>query len=431
MTAAGIELGSALRNLSAKGVSQVAERACRLLVVVVSAGVLGEAVFGRFVFASTVTFLLALGTDLGTGIWTTRELARGRIRAAEVLRLGLSVRVAASLPYCAMVALLAAFVVHGEQSAALALLGIASLANALVDHFGAILRGLDRFVDEARLNGARALASTVAGAGGVLLHRSLSGLCVGLACAAVGCLAYGSWVVWRLQPDAWRPERGRFFDRNLAWSALQQSLPIWLAGVVSLIYFKTDTIFLKVLAGDTELGAYGAAYKFFEGSMIVPAVLLSVAFPQLSRAHGQPSAQRRLEWSLATLLVAMGAVAAAVCFGGAAPLVHLAFGRGFDRAIPSLRVLALGLPFLYLNFGLTHFLVARERGQANLLLSLMMLALTVALDAALIPGRAGIGAALATSTSEVALTLGCLRALWVDERLALEPSARRAARTGL
>ena len=47
-----------------------------LVLVVVSAPVLGQTVFGRFQFATTVTTMLALGTDLGLGLWTTRELAR-------------------------------------------------------------------------------------------------------------------------------------------------------------------------------------------------------------------------------------------------------------------------------------------------------------------------------------------------------------------
>jgi O-antigen/teichoic acid export membrane protein len=425
-----VDLRIAVRNLSVKGVSQVAERVCRLLVVVVSAAVLGESAFGRLVFASTVTFLLALGTDLGTGVWTTRELAKGRVRAEDVVRVGLSLRAAASLPYCLVVAAIALFAVRGEDSAAMALLGLAALANAFVDHFGAILRGLERFVDEARLNGLRAVATTTAGLGGLFAHRSLAGLCVGLAGASVAGVAYGGLVVWRLNPPVRGRERGRPLDRALAWVALRQSLPIWLAGLVSLLYFKVDTFFLKFLAGDAELGSYGAAYKFFEGSMILPSVLLSVTFPRLSRAHGRPLAQRELERRLGALLLVLGVLAGVVCSGGARPLVHVAFGIGFERAVLPLRVLALGLPFLYVNFGLTHFLLARDRGQATLILAVMMLGLNVALDAALIPRHLGLGAAWATSVSEVALTLGCLADLRWGGRLRPLPSAQGAARTG-
>lgn len=421
---------SALRNLSVKGASQVAERVCRMLVVIVSAGVLGDAAFGRFVFASTVTFLLALGTDLGTGVWTTRELARDRTRADDVVRVSLSLRMAASWPYAVVVAALAGFLMRGEDRAAIALLGIAALANVFVDYLSAILRGFERFVDEARLNGLRALATTAAGLGGLFAYRALWALCAGLAAASVACMVCGGLVVWRLDPDAWRGARERPLDRTLAHVALRQSLPIWLAGLVSLLYFKVDTVFLKFLAGDAELGTYGAAYKFFEGSMILPSVLLSVAFPQLSRAYGRPRAQRATERGLAALLLSLGAFAGLVCLAGARGLVHVVFGAEFERAVVPLRVLSLGLPLVYLNFGLTHFLLARDRGRATLLLALMMLGLNVTLDAALIPHHQGVGAAWATVLSEVALTFGCFGFLWLEVRAPRPPSVRGVARTG-
>jgi Na+-driven multidrug efflux pump len=119
-----------------------------------------------------------------------------------------------------------------------------------------------------------------------------------------------------------------------------------------------------------------------------------------------------------------------VCFFGAAGLVGLVFGPAFERAVPSLRVLALGQPLLYLNYGLTHFLVARDRERTMLWLALMMLVLTVGLDLALIPRMSGPGAAWATTLSEAALTLGCLAALRrKGALLAPRPSLRGAPRT--
>jgi len=88
-----------------------------------------------------------------------------------------------------------------------------------------------------------------------------------------------------------------------------------------------------------------------------------------------------------------------------------ALRSGFHRAEASLRVLAFGLPLLYLNFGLTHFLVARDMERATTWLALMMLMVSVTLDVALIPRWSGPGAACATVLAEVALSVGCLAAL--------------------
>src|SRR5207237_10216566 len=113
--------------------------------------------FGRYACGSPVTALLAFGTDLGLGLWTTRTLARHDDERSRIVRLGLTIRALASIPYAAAVAAVVAFAAEPGERAALALLGAAALASAFVDHFAAVLRGCDRFADDARLNATRAV----------------------------------------------------------------------------------------------------------------------------------------------------------------------------------------------------------------------------------------------------------------------------------
>jgi O-antigen/teichoic acid export membrane protein len=399
-----------LKNLSLKGLSLGLERVCRLGVVVASARVLGETDFGRFVFASTVTTFLALGADLGLGVWSTRALARNHGDTAPIVRVGLVLRSIMAAPFAVAVAA-AAFAVQGETRAAMLLMGVAALGSSLVDHVGALLRGYERFADEARLNTSRALLTLGAGMVALRFIPSLVGLCAALAAASVGSLVIAAGALFRMHPSRTAAMHVGSFDRVLAKAALQEAVPIWLAGLLSIVYFKADHLFIRWFAGDDELGAYGAAYKFFEGSMVVPAVLLAVAFPRLARAHGDEAAQRSLELRVSLVLFGLGSLAALVCLFGAAPLVRLVFGPAYGRAVPSLRVLSLGVPLLYFNYGLTHFLVARDRERSTLGLALMMLVLAVGLNLLLIPRMLGPGAAWATTLSEAALTLGCLAAL--------------------
>ncbi len=427
----GRELRDAIANLSLKTLSLGLERVCRLVVVLASAPVLGQAAFGRFVFASALTSLLALGTDIGLGVWTTRALARDRGDGDAIVLLGASVRALAAIPYAVVVGGIAILAVKGETRAAVALLGVAALANAFVDHVSAILRGYERFAEEAALNGCRALATAMAGLVALVAGRSLVSLCAALVAASLaGCL-YGLATLLRFHPLSGLVKRTtRARARELAGVALSQSWPIWIAGLLSLLYFKVDTFFLRFLAGDAELGAYGAAFKLFEGCMILPSIVLSIAFPKLARAHTDARAQRRLERLLAVSLIGLGVAVGAVGFLGARPLVSLLFGAGFGRAVASMRILALGLPLLYLNFGLTHFLLARDLGRATTWLAAMMLAANVALDAALIPRGSGPGAAWATVLSEVALTAASLAVLrMVGPVGRRRRSARGAART--
>jgi O-antigen/teichoic acid export membrane protein len=111
---------------------------------------------------------------------------------------------------------------------------------------------------------------------------------------------------------------------------------------------------------------------------------------------------------VAAVLLVLGLTVGAACYWGRAAIIALVFRAGFAAAVPSLQVLALGLPLLFLNYGLTHFLIARDLGRKNLVFSGAMLVLNVALNLVLIPRAGGPGAAWATVLTELGLTGCCL-----------------------
>src|SRR4051812_12660693 len=178
--ALGNEGRTALSNLFWKGLSLSLEKALRWGIVVLAGRALGEAPFGRFQYVATVTTLLALGTDLGLGVWTTRELARDRARATSVVGTVLGVRTLAALPYLLITAAVAYAVGPGEMRAAFLCLGGSALVSAFADHFAAILRGYERMQDEARLNVARAALAAAGSLGALAVWRTLPALAAGM-----------------------------------------------------------------------------------------------------------------------------------------------------------------------------------------------------------------------------------------------------------
>jgi PST family polysaccharide transporter len=404
--AAAAEKRRTVSNLLAKTISLPLEKGCRLALMVLAVRLLGAAGFGRFQFALTATTVLALGTDLGLGIWTTRALARSRARAAAVVGTTLGLRSLGAVAYVLATAAAAWAVGPGETRGALLLLGVAALASAYADHFAAVLRGYEQLDDEAWLNVGRAALGAGGGLVGFAAGRSLLALAAGVAAGTVAGCAYGAWMLrhrYRLLPAP--------FDRALARQAAREALPLGIASLLSLLYFKGDVLLLWLLTSDAELGAYGAAYKFFEGSMILPSILLAAAFPPLARAHGDRQRQDRWERAILGPLLGMGTLVGAVLYFARGPLVAVAFGPALGRATASLRVLALGVPLLFVNFGLTHFLIARDLGRRNLLFGLLMLFVNVGLNLIAIPRLAGPGAAWATTLTELFLTICCLGAL--------------------
>jgi O-antigen/teichoic acid export membrane protein len=74
-------------------------------------------------------------------------------------------------------------------------------------------------------------------------------------------------------------------------------------------------------------------------------------------------------------------------------------------------VLALALPLFFLNYALTHQVIAWNGQRAYLAVAGGALAVNVVANVMLVPSLAGVGAALATVATEVAVSLGSVAAL--------------------
>jgi O-antigen/teichoic acid export membrane protein len=197
---------------------------------------------------------------------------------------------------------------------------------------------------------------------------------------------------------------------------LRESLPFWLAGVFSLLYARGDVLLLKLLSTDAEVGAYRTAGQLVEVVKQAPVLVLTALFPQLARAFAEPGARLvRLERQVTLLLVVGGLAAGALLAGISGPLIHH-YAPAFARTIPALRVLAVSVPLVFMNAGLLHFFVARDRGILNVLLAGAMVLVNAGANLLLARPFGAVGSALATVVTEAALGASCLYALRVLRR---------------
>src|SRR5262249_50079189 len=149
----------------------------------------------------------------------------------------------------------------------------------------------------------------------------------------------------------------------------------------------------------------------------LPMMLMTATFPQLARAFQESRRElMRVERTLAGLLIAGGLLVAGTLAAAAPPIVGLMFGQSFGRAVPALRVLAIALPIQFLNCGLLHFFIARDRGVLNMAFAAAMVVISAVANA-LLDGRFGAtGAAIATVVMEASLLACCLYGLMALRR---------------
>jgi O-antigen/teichoic acid export membrane protein len=400
------------------------ERACRLLVILVAAPALGATAFGTYQYASTVTAMLAAASELGLGTWATRSIAREPEHAGESMATGLWLRVATVAPYVVVVSLLAVLHSSVERWALLAF-GAFAIASSLVDFFGAILRGHEEFREEALLNAFRAVLTTTGALAALAVAGSLLGLAAGMTAGAVASALGGALFLRRRYRQARKP---RFPTRDVSRSVFHEAIPLWVSGMLAMLYFRSDVVIVRYFSGDAEVGAYAAAYRIFEATLLVPSAVMAVAFPRLARALDPGPRVTSLELGLVAGLLALGLGVASIIVLAEGRIVLGLLGKTFDRSAPSLHVLSWTIPVMFVSYALSFFVIARGRERPFAKILAALLVVNVALNVALVPRLGGVGAAWSTLATEVLLIVGCVAILLRGARVT-PPSGRGAAAT--
>jgi hypothetical protein len=235
-------------------------------------------------------------------------------------------------------------------------------------------------------------------AGAWLTFLSGAGL-GGLAFAHVGAAGVVAGVALSLAGV--RP--GRSFDPGL----LKISAPIGLAIFLSLLAFKIDLPLLQWLDGRAaEVGLYNAAYRLFEPLLLFPAAILAGVFPGLARRALSPvgSAFSSQTARLLLVLLGSGVLAGGLLGLNAAWPVGWLYGPDYAAAAPTLSLLGLAVPFLFVNSGLTYLLLAIGHERYNLYFFAVALLVNIGSNLLLIPLWGRNGAAVATLLTEASLT---------------------------
>ncbi|HEX6387537.1 MAG TPA: polysaccharide biosynthesis C-terminal domain-containing protein, partial [Anaerolineae bacterium] len=299
-------------------------------------------------------------------------------------------------------------------------LGLTLLAQTYLEFVAYVFRGQQNLTVEAfLLASARLLTAAI---GGVVLW--LGGGLPGLALShlvSTGLLV--AWSLWLLQQSGWleraagadgttSPRRPGFDVAYPYHDLLRQALPIGVSIFLSIAYTRLAILLLQHLLGEIAVARFSAAYRLVEPAQIVPASLLAAAFPAFSYAlHHGPAEARRLGTRVSLLLALLGGSVAITFWLAAAWLIPLLYGDHFASSVPVLQVLGLSSLPAFVNYSLTHYLIARGQQVTIGLFTAVMLLLHAALSWQLIPALGEIGPALSIVVAECVLLICCLLTL--------------------
>ncbi len=198
-----------------------------------------------------------------------------------------------------------------------------------------------------------------------------------------------------MHDEAWRNRSNTGLGRELVYDIA----PIGLGALLSALYFRVDILLIERWVGIEAVAQYNAVFRLVDAVRLFPAAVLAVTLPALVRARDLGPVTKA-----AATLSAFGVSCGAVLWLASDRIVTLLYGPGFASAESTLRVLALALPLMSLNYALTYHLIAWNRHRAYAGLCAAALAANLALNKWLIPALSIDGAAWATVGTEAVLT---------------------------
>ncbi|MGQ0736877.1 MAG: oligosaccharide flippase family protein [Acidobacteriota bacterium] len=407
---------SPLLLIGYKATADALSKAVTLVIAVVAARTLTAVDFGVLAVAMTTGWLLSVASDAGLPLYLARRVAATGPETrpsfddiAEVMRARV---VFAELAVVAGLGL--AFVLATNDAVfAFAVIVASQVLNAVVETLSHAYRGLGRSDIESSLVVAQRGATGLAALTALALSPSLIWLAAALAIPPAVSLAVSLGIARRLTSagdsrQVLRPV-GRIGDSAVVFGGFaREAAPIGLGVLLSAVYFRCDVYFVEHWHGLDSAGVYNAAFRLVEALRILPAAMLAVVFPSLCHARTFGPLGRLVAGLAGVGVLLMGAL-----YWAAPWLLELLYGSRFLAAAPALRMLALALPWFFVNYALTHQVIAWSGQRAYAIVAAAALVANLVGNLLLIPVGGMLGAATSTLLTELVVAIGCVVSLGV------------------
>jgi O-antigen/teichoic acid export membrane protein len=362
---------------------------------------LGVTMSGRYVLAVSLVAIVGAISDLGLTAVGVRELSnRPTSERSSLARDLLGLRITLTVIGGTIVTAVAADAYSVPLGAGVGLACVGLLLQTAQDNFALpfvvdLRLGTVSALDLTRQLLVTMLIAVLVAAGAGLLPFLAIPIPVGFVVAvATARLVRGvrpltptfSWTRWR-----------RFMGAVLPYSA---------AVAASALYFRVSILLVSAMASGRQAGYFGTSFRIIEVLVPIPALLAASAFPIFARAAYEDHA--RLGYALGGVFqvsLIAGAWAAVSIAVGAPLMMQIVGGSEFAAAAPVLAIQGVGLGAMFVSLVWANALLSLGVYRQILAISVLALAVNVALAALLIPLDGARGAAIGTTVAEIIVAL--------------------------
>ena len=360
---------------------------------------LGATKFGELYFAITFVALLGVLVNSGFDRQTVRDVAQKPDKAAAYLSNMLLIRLGIWFILYILL-LLASWLLRysPEVQVLVAICGLDLLFNAVASTFASLHYAFERTIFPVVGN---VLEKGLSALFGILLLKAGAGVETMAVVIVVGSFINGVWQA------AWffRMLTVKFtIDLALIREILRKNVPFFFNGALWTSYTSIDTVLLSVMTTSTVVGWYGAANRLFDTMSFLPIIVITtIMYPIFSKLSLVSDADLKLAFEKSVNFLLFCGIPIATAMIVAAPKIigFLYQKHEFTHSIPALQAVAPGVVFAFINYALNCVILSKKQDGKLPIVSGIALVFNVVLNLVLIVLYQHIGAAIASSLTEV------------------------------
>ncbi len=370
----------------------------RMVLVIFSARILGDALYGQYSFGIGFTMLFWILADLGIHQLLIREVARRPGEVKTYLANALTVKLLLS---CVCIGAMAAgaFLTKKppEVLRMVAILGGALILESMVELFKSIFQAFQQM----RYDAAATVIETVSIVGLGLASLLLGGGIVSLAFTYLAAYAVTLMYVLIVTAVRFTPLR-LAFDPKLVRHMFKEGLPIGINHFFAMIYTHVDTTMLSLMINDEVVGWYNAAFRLRFALQFVGGGIVTAVYPALSSLYAESGERFVLLYEKTfKVLLLIGISMAALVSVLADKIVLFLYDTEYIQSTVILQIMVWSLVFVFLNLLMASTTRASDRQRFTAKVVAFCAFLNVGLNWMWIPKHTTVGASLATLVTEI------------------------------
>jgi len=390
------------KNMSWLFISQIVASVCAFIWTILMARYLGVTKYGIFGFATSLTAILMVTTDLGINTHIVRHVATDYDTAPKYLGNAIPLKSIYGIGTMILTFIILIMMKTDELTLTVTLLFtiemvIKTLLNLLNGTFQAFEEGKYQGIENTLLHVILLIFILIT----IFGDFDIMGIAISYILANAIAFFYA---YYAMEKYVTKPK----FELDLKFckEITKLSIPFAIISLLYTIYYSIDIVMLTHMVGNYASGIYNATYKLISILTLFYSVYSAVIFPVMSKFFNDDESMLLIsfEKSIKYLMLIIIPIATATVFYSN-DIIHLIYGHKYDAASSVLCILIWTVCLLFVSGATTSLLNASHEEMNVTKIYAIAAVFNIVLNFFMIPQFSYNGAAITTVLSDVLIVI--------------------------